>query len=230
MNMTRSLPILSSGSHSCSGPAFVNKRNYDPYLVENMFLVDGKYHDVRELPAYRKYDEGKIIKQVHYQHGVMSNSIGYAYEEIHENIISKVKVLDGKITEFYQVKNGSEFRGDGSDLIINGNEITSKEGKKLHEITPKNRKEEISKHYHPNGKLSLVVYTKNGVIHRTDGPAMISYYEDGLLKSKKYMVNGKLHRDRGPAWVKVERRGFVITKKELYYRNNEIVDPEGYLI
>lgn len=52
-----------------------------------------------------------------------------------------------------------------------------------------------------------IVYTKDGKLHREDGPAI--EYSDG---GKAWYMNGKLHRDNGPA---VE---YANGEKSWYYR------------
>lgn len=45
--------------------------------------------------------------------------------------------------------------------------------------------------YHVNGKNFIKVWTKNGFLHRTDGPARIQYREDGSFASLEYWIDGK---------------------------------------
>jgi antitoxin component YwqK of YwqJK toxin-antitoxin module len=53
---------------------------------------------------------------------------------------------------------------------------------------------EIKKSYHPNGNLSKVAYLKDGLFHREDGPAWISFYEDGSVEQENYYREGKMCR------------------------------------
>ena len=69
--------------------------------------------------------------------------------------------------------------------------------------------------------LLCIVYKEefwrvNGISHRVDGPAHISYYESGKIEQEKWYLNGKFHRVDGPAAI-------------LYYETGEIEREKWYL-
>ena len=47
--------------------------------------------------------------------------------------------------------------------------------------------------YHPNGQLKSETWrTKNGVLHKYDGPAIQEWNEEGILIEKAFYFNGAL--------------------------------------
>jgi antitoxin component YwqK of YwqJK toxin-antitoxin module len=70
---------------------------------------------------------------------------------------------------------------------------------------------------------------KYGEYHRTDGPAVIRYYQDGEIRSEEYYVNGQSHRMDGPAYISYYNNGQI--KYEEYSINNQRhrVDGPAYI-
>jgi antitoxin component YwqK of YwqJK toxin-antitoxin module len=66
------------------------------------------------------------------------------------------------------------------------------------------------KAYDDNGNISCERYSLNNFLHRTDGPAWISYYENGNVAYEQYALNGLWHRIDGPAVIQYDESGFVI--------------------
>jgi len=62
--------------------------------------------------------------------------------------------------------------------------------------------------------------------HRTDGPAVIWYYEDGSVWREHYCVNHKYHRLDGPAMIYYYAGGSVNYSD--YYINNKSYNKEEY--
>jgi len=61
--------------------------------------------------------------------------------------------------------------------------------------------------------------------HRTDGPAVIYYYENGSVWHESYYINNKLHKEDGPAAIWYYRYGSVW--REYYYINDKCHRIDG---
>ncbi len=48
-------------------------------------------------------------------------------------------------------------------------------------------------------RLSSAVLEDSFVLHNSNGPALIEFYENGILEYAAYYINGKQHREDGPA-------------------------------
>jgi len=62
--------------------------------------------------------------------------------------------------------------------------------------------------------------------HRTDGPAVIQYYDNGLVKYEEYWVNDKCHRLGGPAIIQYNEDCNI--EYESYYIKGTIYTKEQY--
>lgn len=60
-------------------------------------------------------------------------------------------------------------------------------------------------------------YYLNFQYHRTDGPAIITYYESGQISHEYYYLNGQRHRIDGPAYIEYDESGKI--KNERHYIN-----------
>jgi antitoxin component YwqK of YwqJK toxin-antitoxin module len=61
------------------------------------------------------------------------------------------------------------------------------------------------KNYYPKGNVSSEHYYLNNLLHRTDGPAIIDYYDtNGNISSKVYYVNVTNDKD----FLKWQKRKF----------------------
>jgi antitoxin component YwqK of YwqJK toxin-antitoxin module len=52
-----------------------------------------------------------------------------------------------------------------------------------------------------------------GLFHRDDGPAYISYYPDGRIRYCAFLVNGQSQRSDGPAEIWYNEDGTIIYEK-----------------
>lgn len=76
--------------------------------------------------------------------------------------------------------------------------------------------------YHPDGKIKDEQWYKNDTIHRDNNlPAWKEWDENGVLRVERYMVNGLYHRTDGPAYITYDENGQI--KEQINYRNGEIV-------
>lgn len=66
------------------------------------------------------------------------------------------------------------------------------------------------------GNFKIISYYKNGILHRTNGPAQ--YYYHINMNVEVYYRNGKIHRKNGPAIIKYFNI-LNIVKEEHYYIN-----------
>jgi hypothetical protein len=64
----------------------------------------------------------------------------------------------------------------------------------------------------------------DGVFHRDDGPAAVTYHADGSVR-ERYWRAGKLHRVDGPAWIDRDASGS--TAYEAYYRDGKLHREDG---
>ena len=83
--------------------------------------------------------------------------------------------------------------------------------------------EKLKKHIYcyENGKVGQEWYYLNGVKHRVDGPAYISYYMNGEMSMECYRLNGNSHKVDGPADIYYYESGKV--KGEYYYLDGKVI-------
>ena len=68
----------------------------------------------------------------------------------------------------------------------------------------------IQKKYWSNGNIKHEIhYDLNGMFHREDGPAIISYYYNGNIKRETYYINGKKYRKDGPTNINYHGNGSI---------------------
>ena len=68
---------------------------------------------------------------------------------------------------------------------------------------------------------------KNGMLHRENGPAMITKNSDKTTLESWY-INGQLHRNDAPAIIHTNDNGEVMA--EIWYKNNSIHRENGSAI
>jgi hypothetical protein len=56
-------------------------------------------------------------------------------------------------------------------------------------------------------------YTLNGMLHRTNGPAVIFYFKSGKTYNEQYLINGVQHRIDGPSDIYYDEHGFDYLKQ-----------------
>ena len=56
--------------------------------------------------------------------------------------------------------------------------------------------------YRADGSIWGEEWYINGVRHREDGPALIWYYNDGSIWQEEWRINGVVHREDGPAFIR----------------------------
>ncbi len=72
-----------------------------------------------------------------------------------------------------------------------------------------------SESFFSTSQLKKEFFTKNGKLHRLDGPALTSYYQGAGPKHIKYYIKGKLHRSNAPAHITYYLNGSV--KEERFF-------------
>ena len=70
-------------------------------------------------------------------------------------------------------------------------------------------------------------YYLNGIEHKKNGPAWISYFTNGNIDIETYIKNGVRHREDGPAWIDHFMDGRI--HKKLYYLNDKVYSEEDYI-
>jgi hypothetical protein len=64
--------------------------------------------------------------------------------------------------------------------------------------------------YNDDGKIIKEVWLTDGIIHRDDGPAVVTYYDNNYVKSMEWYLNGKRRRnDRGPTIITRHSNGNI---------------------
>jgi hypothetical protein len=78
-------------------------------------------------------------------------------------------------------------------------------------------------HYNKDngGGIFYICYFCDKKYHRTDGPAAIFYYKNGVVSCEQYMLNGLLHREDGIAYISYAENSDV--KEVIYYYKGEII-------
>jgi hypothetical protein len=70
----------------------------------------------------------------------------------------------------------------------------------------------------------LRTWKKDELLHRTDGPALIKYYQNGNIKIEKWYQNGKrIHDDVNPCVIDYYPSGNI--KFNIFYRNPDLDEP-----
>ena len=80
--------------------------------------------------------------------------------------------------------------------------------------------------YHKSGFLWLKAYYHNGLSHKKVGPATITYKANGKLSSEEYYIDGGLHREDGPATIEYFDHGDGI-EWEAWYVNGSMHREDG---
>ena len=62
-------------------------------------------------------------------------------------------------------------------------------------------------------------WRKDGIPHRTDGPAQITYHENGNINHEEWYQSGERHREDGPAWLEYKEDGTL--HWEYWYKNGK---------
>lgn len=76
-------------------------------------------------------------------------------------------------------------------------------------------------YYYEGGPAVKEEYrNKAGELHRTDGPALVSYYPTGEIKLKMWSFNGKKRRRNGPSVIEYFKTG-EISKKIWFFDDLE---------
>ena len=63
----------------------------------------------------------------------------------------------------------------------------------------------------------------NGLLHRSNGPAIIYYFKNGSIEDETWYKSNMLHREGGPALIRYDRNGNIVEEK-YYFNDVEIVD------
>lgn len=65
-----------------------------------------------------------------------------------------------------------------------------------------------------NGNVDREEWWKNGLLHREDGPAIVTNYQSGAFGyCHKWFREGRLHRERGPAIIDVGEQGYPLRQE-----------------
>jgi len=82
-------------------------------------------------------------------------------------------------------------------------------------------------YYYEDGSVEREYYFINNKRHRTDGFAAIWYYQDGSVLCEYYYINEKHHRLDGPSIIYYYNQDGSINS-EYYYINNTCYSKEEY--
>ena len=155
----------------------------------------------------------RFVMEEYKKDGVLHRDDGPASTSYHLNGVPAKQ-------EYYQ--NGKLHREDGPAIIrrdengfatefeyfVNG-QANSKNGPSLF-------------HRNEKGDVDHVAYKQgSGYLHRTDGPATISYDSLGRVTQEGYYQNGKHHRDDGPAAIMYDSSSGAVTN-ESYFKQGKL--------
>jgi len=89
-------------------------------------------------------------------------------------------------------------------------------------------------YWHPHSRNFNKVCTKeywlDAIIHRTTGPAQVSYYTTGAVHQEKFYRHGGLHNECGPASLTFDLSGNVLPASKVYYINGHRISKKTYRI
>ena len=192
--------------HREDGPAHEHSQNSDTILE---WYIDGKYHRL-DGPAYEKTDRYGNEYKSWYKNGKRHREDGPA--EITPKSTEYWNRLDGpafednsnqQIIKQSWYVNGLLHREDGPAIVITIGEKLIKEsyyinGQLHRENGPAETKYE--------SKYTTFTYCKNGVRHRTDGPAYIDTDKGDNGGCRKYYVNGVNYKTCDFWWNKILKK------------------------
>lgn len=69
---------------------------------------------------------------------------------------------------------------------------------------------------------SIIEYYQNGVLHREDGPALLSRDLEGMVRVEEWKVKGEYHRASGGPAYRLRDYETGVTLEEFYYVNGEM--------
>ena len=75
-----------------------------------------------------------------------------------------------------------------------------------------------------DGSIESEVWYLDSKHHRSDGPAVVSYYKDGSIESEYWYLDSKQHRPDGPAVVWYYEDGSIYS--EGWYLDNKQLTKE----
>lgn len=75
---------------------------------------------------------------------------------------------------------------------------------------------------YPSGQTERCEYGFGSILHRTNGPARITFHKSGRPHIEQYYINGKTHRTDGPAIIWYDKQGKVTNR--LYVLNDTFAD------
>lgn len=81
-----------------------------------------------------------------------------------------------------------------------------------------------------DGKIMMERWLVDGILHRDDGPAVVSYYDDGSVRTEWWFKHGKIHRigdhiTNTPAVTKYDKGGNV--EERTWYREGKKYRDDG---
>lgn len=80
--------------------------------------------------------------------------------------------------------------------------------------------------YYENGNPEIESWYQNGKRHRLNGPARIVYNYDGSIVTQAWFENGIRHNINGPAFISYRANGIIWTQE--WYKNGSIIDQKSY--
>lgn len=85
--------------------------------------------------------------------------------------------------------------------------------------------------WHRNGTKKLQEWRSHNVLHRTDGPARISFYKNGQLKEIGHYQSGKLHKVDGPAstmWLpdRTKTDIWAVNDRRIHHRTRSLEEQQ----
>lgn len=122
---------------------------------------------------------------------------------IHHSFMDSTK--DSDLTGWWS------FAPSAKDTLLKIDKIV-KQTKTLLEETEKLRTtiKNVVFTYNDVGQIIKEVWITDGIIHRDDGPAVITYYDNNYVKSMEWYLNGKRRRsDGGPTLITRHSNGNI---------------------
>ena len=204
-------------------PAYISY--YKTGMVQQMsYYKDGLLHREGENPSRMKFFmNGERMNEEYCKNGKLHRENGPAY-------VSWSRKGDKTVIAYYQ--NGKLHRVDGPAHTSNLNFDSN--GKYTKESTYIDGKFISAKHIYKNGDTfehsknsfgnEYKSYKKNGLYHKDDGAAIISFHPNGKIKTEQYRIKGILHNKNGPAIVDYNKEGEAVYQE--YWNDGKLHKTE----
>ncbi len=185
-------------------------------ITGNITLEEWNYPREGDLPTRVIYNhEGKMIGEMwRTDYDVSHRENGWAEIHYYDN---------GNVDTILWLRNGLYYNDNGPVCVkyfTNGN---------IKNIKYQNTdgKDEFTKEifFFKNGCVDYFMYKKNGLLHKTNGPALVQYCENKNIRSIMWYTNNIIHRDDGPAEIQYYVNGNLSTVK--WINNGSVHREDG---